>query len=348
MKQGFILLEVLLSTLIAGYASVLLFSTFNQISRATRSGEVLMDVSMRLTVASHQLTRDISGAWEPVRVQQERLKKEAERKKQAEQKKDEEKKQPQKKDEDECPTEPVAPEDKKQKMPTHIFYGTTRDGKLDTLTCITHNPLPIYWSKKAGKAVPHLVRVVYRLEPEQIKGQNKPSYKLMRQQDVALDYDSYSSKGGASSIRAYEVIGGIKDIKITYVAEIKREQKQEQPSKKMPVIEKEYTNYTDWDLEGQSEQQRGPIPYALKIELTVWDSYKKREKKMAFPIIIAPDYTVDQYAPEQEEEQPEEKKKEAKPQESSQEAKKLEAQKSGTQKPEEPKQEGQKQEAAKQ
>src|SRR5579872_2246059 len=160
-RSGFMLIELLVALLISSILGALLFNAFIQTNRSMRTVDAITNLSSRSTTVRYVMERDLAGAFIPV----EGLKK----KKKAEQ----------------APKLPVpaqpqapklAPEKKERKPITHIFYGTNKDGMLDTLTFITNNPL---------RSNVTIARVVYRLKPEQGADKRKPSYALFRQEDTA-------------------------------------------------------------------------------------------------------------------------------------------------------------------
>ena len=63
---GFILIELLVSMVIASMIALALFAGFGQTNRAVQTIDSMVDVSYKQTVAVHQLTKDISGAFIPV------------------------------------------------------------------------------------------------------------------------------------------------------------------------------------------------------------------------------------------------------------------------------------------
>ena len=96
-----------------------------------------------------------------------------------------------------------------------IFFSENKGANLQTLTFISNNPLPVYWSKKAGKPQPKMVRIVYRLQPDPAR---RDSYRLMRQEGDDLSYAAYDPKIPLEKqkYRPYEVIDGIKNLSVLY------------------------------------------------------------------------------------------------------------------------------------
>ena len=179
MKKGFILIELLIATLIAGMISILLLTALQQTNKFQSVIDNNIDIYTRATIFHHQLEKDIMGAFIPIQFY----------------------------------NQPISSEKKQKKPPIdHIFYGVNRDKKLNVLTFITTNPLAVYWGTKTGSAKPRIARVVYRLQSEDEK---KPSYILLRQEGSELSFARYE-KSNQKAHRSYQLIDGIKDLSITY------------------------------------------------------------------------------------------------------------------------------------
>lgn len=272
MKQpGFMLLELLVSMFIASLLAAALFAAFSQTNRAVRTVDDMVDVSYKETVAINQLTKDISGAFIPVQArkkkqEEEKAKKEA----QASAPKTAEKNK--------------APEPKKEKKRlTKFFYGTTKDGQLNLLTCITNNSTLEYPSG--------VVRVVYRLIPEERLNPKKPAYTLMRQESASkLDFDDFNREQ-KEGVRSYELIGNVKKLSIAYTAQINkpRASTTDKSTSGQQELEREYKVLNEWVMEDEQDKQYKDytkIPYAVDVDLILWDARREREKKVSFKIML--------------------------------------------------------------
>jgi len=196
MKKGFILIELLIATLIAGMISILLLTALQQTNKFQSVIDNNIDIYTRATIFHHQLEKDIMGAFVPIHAHKQH----------------------------------ISSEKKQKKSPIdHIFYSVNRDKKFDILTFITTNPLAVYWGIKTGSSKPRIARVVYQLQSENEK---KPSYILLRQEGSELSFASYE-KNNPKAPRSYQLIDGIKNLSITYtVVEEEQEIDKKQPSYK--------------------------------------------------------------------------------------------------------------------
>ena len=268
-KPGIILIEVMLALVISSMlAASLLFSLY-QMNITQDAVTDLVTTYGKIAIVRHQLARDIMGAFVPVQFD----------------------------------AQQTAPEKEKQKPLDKIFYSVNKEGKLDTLTFITSNPMEVYWGKKSGKPKPRIARVVYRVQPEK---RRKNSYVLMRQEGSQLDFAVYK-QDAKDAPRTYQVVDGIKDLVITYFTKTKAEEK------KPP----EYKTAKEW--KEQQKDKKITLPSLVEVRLALWDSSYKREDTFVFtvPLLAQP--------PEGEQQKKEEKEKQEK-QKKEQETKKQVAQ----------------------
>lgn len=211
MKQGFMLIELIIATLIASLIAGVLFAMLFQSARVQSSVDNVIDLSTRVGVISNQLEKDLSGAFIPAQSLDTSLAgtlgtsgKDKNDKQQDEQK-----------------AAQNVPAKEKPKVIDKIFYSTNKNGQLDTLTFITNNPLVVYVGKDVGVVKPKIARVQYTLKPETNK---KDSYALFRQESTELDLEKYKN------VTSYEVIGGIKKCTVTFTARIPKQQDKQQSS----------------------------------------------------------------------------------------------------------------------
>lgn len=292
MKQGFMLIELIVATLIASMVATVLLTSLSQGSRFQTVIDNLVDTSMRIGVVSNQLEKDLMGAFIPVQAQED-----VDAVKSGQQKEPADKKNA---------VDEKTAEKQKPKPIEKIFYSTNKDGKLDTLTFITNNPLVVYVGKDVGELKPKVVRVQYSLKPEADK---KDSYALFRQESMELDLEQYKN------VRAYEVVGGIKNCTVVFTARIEKKEEQAKDSQAQPKISYEYKTLNDWVSEQQQEtdKEKAPfprIPYSIEMKIALWDNQDKREKEFTIVCQIPVDFT----APKKEEKkQPEQPKKDETP-----------------------------------
>ncbi len=265
MKQGFMLIELIIATLIASMVAGVLLAALFQSGRVQTSVDTIIDLSVRVGVVSNQLEKDLSGVFIPVQAQE---------KKQVlnTPKVSSEKQEIQKEVEKKAP-KPIE----------KIFYSTNKNGQLDTLTFITNNPLAVYVGKDVGVVKPKVVRVQYSLKPENEK---KDSYALFRQESMELDVENYKN------VTPYEVIGGIKKCTMTFTARIeKKDDKAENPK-----ISYEYKTLNEWTSEQKKEEDKEKsgfprIPYQVEMKLLLWDKQDKKDKEFTIVCEIPTDFS---------------------------------------------------------
>jgi type II secretory pathway pseudopilin PulG len=285
---GFVLLELLIAILISSFITLGLFTGFLQLRSALQSVDYETSLYQRATLVYEQFERDLSGAFKPVSN-----------------KKDEpatdKAKQPR----------PEKTEEKKEQPLTHIFYGSNKDKNLEVLTCITANPLQIYWSDKVGEAKPRMVRTVYRL----IKEQGEPiSYRMMRQEAYApLSWEAFAPQA-AKPIRLLEVITGIKECTVRYTAVTEKKSEGAQAEKKK-TKEYEYKESKEWREPKKEEkaaqekkEQQKEIPDFVTMKLVLWDDTKTRDMTFEFTWAVGRaifnDFEPDKEEPEKQEKKP--------------------------------------------
>lgn len=257
MKDGFILIEVLLASAISAILGVVLFIAYYQSNKVAESVDNFIDVYSREELLQHQLERDISGAFTPAQayVQDHPLQ--------------------------------------------HIFMSENKNDMFSMLTCITSNPLTTYEGTK-----PRIVRVVYRLkEADPFTG--KASYVLTRQESEILNMKTFEQTG-ASAIRAYDMIDGIKECKIEFRELISTKDRKEFEKKNVWRSEEEETK-------DQKEKKKIiRLPYAVVMKITLWDLQRKRERNFAIYIPVAIN-TITQYQNEEQKDQTPKKQEVPKP-----------------------------------
>lgn len=319
-KQGFTLVEMLLATVIAGILSTVLFSTLNQVQRSFTFIDFFVESHTNAALLYNRLEKDLVGATVPLLFQEkiaEKMEAAQATQKQKGQKlkaKQVKNQTPQKEKKTEQPvTEPQGPPPPKL---THIFYATKQaQDQLQILTCITSNPVRAYWSKKAGKGKPHLVRVVYSLELEEGQfaqdGQSIRTYKLLRQESPELEYAKF--KGPESKIKKHELATGIASCKIKYTEfplppQPQKKGKDQAAAPPSTQESKEPKITTEWNKEerlaqiqsGQSGPEQLPgqqkqeqwIPNVVEVNLEFWDTKYTQKTPFVFTIPIITDHMM--------------------------------------------------------
>lgn len=280
MKQGFMLIELIVASLVASMVAAILLVALAQSGRFQMIVDNLVDSSVRIGVVSHQLEKDLMGAFIPNQSKEKDKKSE---KKSAE----------------------SAVDKKEQKIIEKIFYSTNKNGQFDTLTFITNNPLVVYVGKDVGVVKPKVVRVQYTLKPEADK---KNSYALFRQESMELDLEQYKN------VTAYELIGGIKSCTMTFTARIPKQQDKQQSSEQNPIkVLYEYKTQNDWVSEQKKESEKEKpefprIPYSVEMKMILWDLQERKEKECTIVCHIPTDFAE----PQENTKEPEKPKKDDK------------------------------------
>ena len=298
MKYGFALIELIVATLIASMVAGILLAALSQGNRFQLIIDNTIDFSSRISIVTHQLEKDLSGAFIPTQAEpQKDQKKEESPAEETEDQQQQEKKPTEKKEE----AGQKGAEKKEQKPIEKIFYSINKSGKFDTLTFITNNPLEVYVGKDVGVVKPKVVRVQYSLKPEAGK---KDSYALFRQESMELDLEKYKD------VRAYEVIGGIKECTVKFIARIpKKNEKQDQKAAEKKV-EYEYKTLTEWvserkkDAEQKEKEEFPRIPYNVEITLVLWNMQDTREETYTIVCQIPIDFTEPKKEEKKQPEQP--------------------------------------------
>lgn len=326
MKYGFMLIELIVATLIASVIGTLLLTALSQETRFQQVIDMMVDTSLRVGIAGNQLEKDFMGAFIPMQA---RLKEEQD--KDENEPADKNKKTAETKKEDTSKKEAPKAEPKKEKVKKpaekpleKIFYGTTKEGHLDTLTFVTNNPLTVFVGKDVGVVKPKVVRVQYLLKPENEKEKNS-SFVLIRQESTELDLAKYTN------VKSYELIGGIKECTVTYTARIKKEEPKAQQapaqagaektagkqqtenvaSAQKPKVEYEYKVLKEWVSEQKEEGAKGSnqeeakkfprIPYMIEIKMTLWNMQRNKTEDFVFMFELPIDPSVEKKEKEKKE-----------------------------------------------
>lgn len=282
MKPGFTLLEFLLATALAGLLSVFLLTSLWSINRYVYLIDETTQMDEKAALINSQIERSISGAFIPVQAIEEKKEPEQQKPVSAEQ------------------AQAAASVEKKEetKRPTlkKIFFSENKEKNLSVLTCITNNPLVVYWGEQWGKAVPRIARVVYRLKPEKVHDKRTiNSFTLARQESDELDFAAFDK---SRSIKSYDLARGIKSFTVEFG--LVESEKEKQETKK----------FDQWNSDATSsekeEEKKSPLPTFLKITYELWDNQYKRSQSYTYLIYIVGGQPAP--APKSPEKKPEEKK----------------------------------------
>lgn len=286
-KSGIILLEVLISIMISSMIFVTLMGAMFQLSKSRITIDNTIDIYTNVTTILNIMQHDFSGLTIPVQTEFPVDQSDNTHKKNVIMND----KNSNSSDIINSQTSEQGLEKKEQKKPIkNILYGTFKENNSHILSCITNNPMPIYWSERAGKAKPRLARIVYTLvaDPE-----HKESFILKRQEGTELDFDAYKDTENNNVIRAYEIAHGIKSFKITYVYLEKKEEQQgskensekkESPTKPDYKIKYEWSTHTEKE-NSQSRNTKVPfLPSHMIISLTMFNNTYKQEYDFEFVI----------------------------------------------------------------
>jgi type II secretory pathway component PulJ len=252
-KNGFVLVELLLATLLAGLIGVVIFSAFYQTNLSMNVADNIIDIYSKASLLQHQLEKDLVGVCIPIEATLSHKKNK----------------------------EQETVKEKEQQPFTKLFFSSYRNGMFTLLTFITNDPLRIYWDAKVGKATPNIARVVYRLVESREK---KGSYVLLRQESSQLFFDAFQEGVSVKLIRAYELINGIKELSVSYGGMREDKEKKDAQEKKS----KEYKILSEWDADKIKEQQgiTRMIPNFVKLTILLWDDRYIRSYPFTFVIPI--------------------------------------------------------------
>jgi type II secretory pathway pseudopilin PulG len=258
MRTGFTLIEFMLVFAIAAFLLTMLFGALLQSNKLVYAADEYIDRYTALTIAYHQFHKDISGACVPLQVYfDETLKKEkADPKIQA-------------------LTKDIQSLEK-------VFVLETQNTQLRLLTFISNNPPHAYWSELIGSATPALVRVVYRLQPD--NETERPSFTLLRQSGTDLDFKEYATGG---SIREYTLLSNIKEASVS-CTQLIQEGDGEQVTKTVETK-------TEWYSDSFSTEEKKSIRYipnGVALKLVMWDTIQQTSDTYVMTFVIRADSRI--------------------------------------------------------
>lgn len=279
-RSGFTLIEVLIGILLASIMATALFALFDQVRLFIPRIDRYTDVYSKIAIANNQLERDFSGVCVPLEYTP---------------KKDKKEEKPEVASDTKSPaaTQPE-PKKKERKRLEKIFYSENAGDMLSELTCITTNPLPIYWGTKSGRAIARLVRVMYRLKDVTKKGEKEKKYALVRQESEQLDYSKFKAGG---DIKEYVLIEGITSCTVEYSAILEKKDipkvapgmVRREPIK--PTFEiKKLSVWNEADVKDEKKEEPLPLfPQLATLKMSVYDSQNRLvDVVLSYAILSSP------------------------------------------------------------
>lgn len=276
-KGGSILFELLISTMIAAFLSIMLITNWHQAGRLSTAIEKKIDLNMRIGLLHDQLSTDIAGVVVPSMTPVPK-KNSSEKESGGSVDKSVAKNQ----------TETSSPSSHKStsKKPS-LFEGTVNDGQCERLSFISTNRIPFYIPDQKSVAHSRLMKVTYSLEQDK---HHPGSFILYRNVD-----DIYVKKEGkeqSSTHNRYPLISGLKSLKISYMS---IENKKNSDQKKGATDR--YAVHAVWPPQksstGQvseqktSDQEPLPVlPHAIEVTGAVFDRTYKRDIPFSFVYTI--------------------------------------------------------------
>ena len=267
MKQvtsGYVLLEVLISTVIAGILATALLTSIMQISDVQTSVNSMTSINGRFAIFQQQLERDLMGAFVPTQYDLLQTK--------------------------------TGKQEKIQPV-KNIFVGESKGdgGRFDMLTFITSSPLEIFFGIKDVKLKPRVARVVYRLIPD---SREKRSYVLWRQEGTSnLHFDTYKLDAHGE-MRSFAMIDGIQELSVRFIEIVEKEEK-EGEKKNVSYSYNRKANWKDVDEKEQPKPKAGqpapPSPYPklpqqVEFTISLWDTNYEKYRTFTLTIPIQSRY----------------------------------------------------------
>ena len=274
-RNGFTLLEMLLSVVIISLLTGLLFTVLFQTNRAVRTIDRIVDGHSKVILLNQLMMRDLSGAYIPLQyIWQQQEEKASQLKTNAQGKKQDE--------------AVKSTAENKTQIPrlTKIFYGDVHDTMMHELTFITTNPLPSYWDGKIGKPKPRIVRVTYRLQKDEQRAGKKPLYMLVREESFDLMYPEQSVQTQERK-HAYVVLHGIRRMSATYSVMMPVEAKSNGVQDTTEGSQLHTSQVWNVEREGGNQaliKHAIVLPQLVKIDLVIEEA--TREESYSFTIAV--------------------------------------------------------------
>jgi prepilin-type N-terminal cleavage/methylation domain-containing protein len=313
-KAGFTLIEVIIAITISSMMAVSVFMIFRQMQDSSRRINSIIDLDVEDSVISNQLERDVNGIFVPWMVEDDKkVDSDGDGQKEQAQQADKQKSEQEEKETKEkeaAPKDGVSQKEKKSqkklipiKNPLVLVQGGDR---LEKLSFITNNPLPVYGMSSDGsttRAKQCVARVEYTVESSP---ESPLVYRLYRQESDGLGSNEQKQP------MKYLLSDRIKTISVKLYAAKKKEQKKPtatQPAgpnaKVAPGAEEQDASVEDdklieltaWDddvVKSNNELQPNFLPLIVKVSLEVWESRNPSPDDQTRPYDFY--YTVYAYA----------------------------------------------------
>ncbi len=269
-RSGFTLIEMMIVLMLSAIIIGIMLSSYGQLQKATRRFDSRVDLESSILAIASLFERDVSGACIPLQSYQAEKEKRAEESRKKQDQNSATQSSQQKGGAKPSPNNAPKQGDEKesqQKTPEvkAIFYAEKGEKDITNLfTCITNNPLDIYWSEGAGRAKPKIARVVFRLKKNERAAQ--APYSLWRQEGPDFDYPSYTKSD--SQYRQYLVSDMISKFALTFYSH-----KTDKEGKTQEEVSKlEYGSNQEVSLE---------LPQLVTLDITAYDPRQKRSQSFS-------------------------------------------------------------------
>lgn len=282
LRNGFGLLEVVLSLAISSILALVLLQSTSQMNKIYQKVAAVSAIDRSLTLIQQQFDRDFSGIFMPeITLETEQPREDGadttEKKAQ------------------EAKTDTQKEEPKEVRLPHAFFSKNDGVGNCVQLTCITTNPVAVY-----NQVSPRMVRVVYTLEPDI---HNPETFVLLRQQSDQLDFKKFTQEG-SGAVRKYMVADGIQSCKIDFMIPKPKEEKKEtdtgtdqsddkkdeKDEKEKKEVKREFVPIQEWQELKEEDRKKEKLPLLpafIHVILTLVDQQKR---STAFELWYAPLY----------------------------------------------------------
>jgi|GEM_PF-6417134 len=286
MKQGYLLIDVLLAVTLSAVMLTSLYQCLYQTTTITRRVESTIEYGTMLALFGNQIEKDIACAFVPAdkKGEPDTLRQaQGERGPRTEAGVSER---------GSGNNEKVSPKKEEQKESDEklFFAEKNAQGFNSFFTCITTNRLKIY-----GQEVPTVGRIVYKLVPMK----EKDLYKLTRQEATQQDLKLFDdAQSGKKSIKAYTIIDSLKKYTLKCIV-LPEEEKEDDKKTTSPQA----ASFDVWNEEIQKKTKR-KLPDFVEVSGIYWDAQQKREHEFMVRIHISARYPEEKKQTPKKEQQP--------------------------------------------
>lgn len=244
MRQGFALIDLLVSIMISSIMSTVLFTMIFQLQKTENSINEVVSTSMQAALVYERLQKDLTGLFWPQFMPE--------------------------KSEAKSDTKKEQQVGTKFKIAKILYSQNARYDNLEILaecSFITNNPLQVY-----NESNPRVARVIYTLVPE---SEYAGSFELRRQQACELDYQAVKKNA-----QTFVVISGIKSLKFTYFYQDQAKNQDDMAQDQLNLIKRDELDY---DETGQiitdENSLTGQVPAYIKVDLVLWSDSDHQDLK---------------------------------------------------------------------